>query len=89
MACPTCDHSMHMVGKMMEPLTAAAVFWCPRCGTLKSNVVVDGQPFDGSARVPKLVDRVIELGGLIADEHEDLYDDFERLGIVEAISLDQ
>jgi len=32
MACPTCDHTMQLIGT--EPLR----HWCPRCGTLKSTL---------------------------------------------------
>lgn len=33
MACPTCDHTMQRVGGGDE---SPIVFWCPRCGTLKT-----------------------------------------------------
>lgn len=29
MACPTCDHTMHKIAAQ------EAIFWCPRCGTVK------------------------------------------------------
>lgn len=32
MACPTCDHTMRSVGGV-----GYVVFWCPRCGTIKTN----------------------------------------------------
>lgn len=49
MACPTCSHTMHKLCGGINPLT---VFWCPRCGTINRNGIVD---------VPKLVDRVREF----------------------------
>ncbi len=41
MACPVCEHTMHNVGVMPEPYTKVPLFWCPRCGTLKGNVVTE------------------------------------------------
>lgn len=35
MACKTCDHTMQNVNNGQPP-----VFWCPRCGTLKSKGMV-------------------------------------------------
>ena len=55
------------------------VFWCPRCGTLKIREQVEPT---------LLVQRVIEFAGLLTDEHEDLTDAFERLGILESITLE-
>lgn len=43
MSCPTCSHSMHGL--------AVGAYWCPRCGTLVGGCA------DGSAAVPKLVER--------------------------------
>jgi hypothetical protein len=63
---------------MACPIAGDPVFWCPRCGTLKCLDDVD---------IPKLVDRVIEFGGLLTDER--LIQEFERLGIAEAISLER
>ena len=45
MACPTCDHTMHLIGKTHN--MNSSIFWCPRCGTIKN----DNSPTD----VPKLV----------------------------------
>ena len=36
MACPTCDHTMHNVGEN----GGRTVFWCPRCGGLKTRGAV-------------------------------------------------
>jgi hypothetical protein len=80
MACKTCDHTMHQIaGSKIEP--GNRVFWCPRCGTL-------GRPDSyHENEVPKLVGRVVEFGGLLVDER--LIQEFERLGIAEAISLER
>ena len=48
MSCPTCDHTMHCIGTS-DPL----VFWCPRCGTIKSK--------DEEPDVPTLVQRSLDL----------------------------
>jgi hypothetical protein len=42
MSCPTCDHTMESLGG------GEALYWCPRCGTLKHG----SYPFEA---VPKLV----------------------------------
>lgn len=82
MSCPTCDHTLHKVGVMPEPYTGVPLFWCPRCGTLKANVVQDDD-------VPQLVGRVIEFGGLLTEpRHDDLIAAFERLGVRESICPD-
>lgn len=31
MACPVCNHTMQNIGA-----TGQRIFWCPRCGTLKT-----------------------------------------------------
>ena len=82
MACPTCDHTMTPIGTMghIYPYNDVSLFWCPRCGTLKANVVRE------SDNVPKLVARVIEFAGKLTDEHQDLIDEFERIGIRESIT---
>lgn len=33
MSCPTCEHTMHCVANNPPK---PGVFWCPRCGTLKT-----------------------------------------------------
>ena len=60
MSCPICDHTMHVIGYMPNSsgnsasvvTTGPSVYWCPRCGTLKS---------EGGNDVPKLVPRVRQL----------------------------
>ena len=72
MACENCDHTMQGV--------IPGVFWCPRCGTIKSGERQDA---------PKLVGRVVEFAGKLTDEHQDLIEEFERLGVREAIMKDE
>lgn len=33
MACPTCDHTMQSIGQTKRQ---DSVFWCPRCGTIRT-----------------------------------------------------
>lgn len=51
MSCPTCDHTMHCVGRAFA---GGRVFWCPRCGTLDACPQSDGF----AAQVPVLVQRL-------------------------------
>jgi len=53
MACPTCDHTMKNIGHR----SMYAIFWCPRCGTLKNN-------HDNQFEAPKLVERSRALRSL-------------------------
>ena len=72
MACPTCDHTMHNVGKTGSG--SSFLFWCPRCGTLKGT------------GVPMLVKRCIDFGGYLSGtEHAELIDQYRVLGIEESI----
>lgn len=82
MACQTCDHTVHKVGVMCEPYNDVPLFWCPRCGTLKANVVIQ----EGEA--PSLIGKVIEFAGKLTEEHEDLIVEFESLGIRESTTID-
>ena len=50
MACKTCDHTMQRVNGGEPP-----VFWCPRCGTLKSK---GGVP---EFEAPKAIERAHDL----------------------------
>ena len=80
MACQTCDHTMYNVGVMHEPYTAVPLFWCPRCGTLKANVVTEKD------EIPKLIARVREFVELASPvTHGTLF----RLGVLESIGIDQ
>ncbi len=73
MSCPTCDHTMHAWDE------AGQVFVCPRCGTVRDSEGV---------QVPKLVSRITEFAGKLTEDHQDLIDHFERLGIRESIMVD-
>lgn len=92
MACQVCSHTMHKVGVMPEPYTGVPLFWCPRCGTLKGNVVAEEYAMTVANDVPKLVGRVIEFGRLLRDDQmysgDMLIKEFERLGIRESICPD-
>jgi hypothetical protein len=54
MPCPTCNHTMHNLG-ISEG--GGRIFWCPRCGTLKSENL---SGFEGSD-APMLVGRVRKI----------------------------
>ena len=83
MACQTCDHSVHKVGVMPPPYTEVPLFWCPRCGTLRANVV------NGEDESPKLVERLRAFVAGLPDEDfmdgEDILDELRRLGILESL----
>lgn len=82
MSCPTCGHTMQSLG-MME-MSAIRYFWCPRCGTLKSERC--GHDFIES---PKLVERCREFGKNHLAEHTVSIKDFKAwtgLGIAESIN---
>lgn len=83
MACPTCDHTMQMIGEGVN------TFWCPRCGTIKF----------GSTRpaheAPKLVDHCRQFRkakhpsfiaevGLFGDPV--IAEEWRRLGIEESLT---
>lgn len=82
MACPTCDHTMHRIGVCRPPYESVPVFWCPRCGTLKANVVTEKD------EVPYLVGRVAEFASYFTELDDNLIERFERLGLRESISVD-
>ena len=72
MACPTCSHAMASVG--------SGIFHCGRCGTLI------GCYSDGSAVVPKLVERCREFSAGW-DENDPAAILWHRLGIAESINV--
>ena len=80
MACPTCDHTVHKVGVMPEPHSRCPLFWCPRCGTLKANIVIQEH------ERPKLVSRAVLLALLLRDRNPEALEDLRRLGIIESVS---
>ena len=70
MSCGTCGHTMHGIGH--------AIFWCPRCGTLKHPDVED--------EAPKLVKRCRDFEvRLIADRM--LLERWKLSGIAESINI--
>lgn len=80
MPCPSCDHSMEGLG--------GGVFWCPRCGTLRS-LSVTNLPTDTT---PKLVERCRELEKEVhaaAGEAPWVETAWVRLGVGESINLPQ
>lgn len=76
MPCPTCDHTMHNIGTA----GVAGVFWCPRCGTLKTG---DPEP---DIFTPKLVERCREFA---KSDYPELHSGqlWTRLGIAESINV--
>ncbi len=59
MACETCDHTMQRVNGGEPP-----VFWCPRCGTLKTK---GGVP---EFEVPKVIGRAHSLCASVTEPDE-------------------
>lgn len=81
MACPTCLHTMHSLGKIQE----TSVFWCPHCGTIKTDLA----SHEPDISVPYLVDRVKRFRALANEGQGLLPGDaalWHRLGIGESIS---
>lgn len=77
MACPTCDHTMELVGRMGSEEYPQCLFHCPRCGTVRQG---------GSVYVPKLVERCRKFQeripkGLISSSQKS----WQSLGIAESI----
>lgn len=91
MSCPTCDHTMERITHAGEPVQA--VFWCPRCGTIRTRM--DTMPAgESDDAVPKLVERCREFGKLQylvpapSEERTAIHrmrDEWKRLGIAESI----
>lgn len=65
MACKTCDHTMQRVNDGYP-----RVFWCPRCGTLKSEGMALCQVREFER--PKIVERSMALCATIDDVLNDL-----------------
>ena len=64
MACETCDHTMQRVNEGINP----KVFWCPRCGTIKSKCeIIAPANADAQWSKPELVDRALALCGVALD----------------------
>ena len=79
MACPKCDHTMHKVGVCLPPYTEVPIFWCPRCGTLKANIVT------GEDESPTLVDRVERFADQFGEDDDTIIPVMRRMGILESI----
>jgi len=62
-----------------------SVYMCLRCGT---NKIEDSSLSAPRVYVPKLVPRITEFASKLTDDHQDLIDVFERLGIRESIMVD-
>lgn len=71
MRCPNCGKTMDLWGESGE------VAVCRRCGTVKDSE---------AAQKPELVSMVIEFAQYLTDDHRDLIEHFERLGIRAAIT---
>ena len=85
MSCPTCDHTMPLLGRMRED----PVFICPRCGTICIRITKDGGGFEDQIHVPKLVERCREFENDLhtsAVDAEVLPDFWVTRGIAEAIN---
>ena len=78
MACPTCDHTMRCVGHMINH--EVPLFWCPRCGTLKANVIVDQDD------IPRLVHRCRDFAIHLTESEKHVIDWWEACGIRESIT---
>ena len=78
MACPTCDHTMRCVGHMSNH--EVPLFWCPRCGTLKANVIVDQDD------IPRLVHRCRDFAIHLTESDKHVIDWWEACGIRESIT---
>lgn len=50
MPCPSCTHTMDSLG--------GGCFWCPRCGSLKSDILT-------TQLAPKIVDRLKQMRSLL------------------------
>ncbi len=77
MSCPTCSHTMGLIGYC----NGGSAYHCPRCGTVKhTNNFGDGEP---RVYVPKLVERCREFTQhAVEPETMTLW---LRLGIAESI----
>ncbi len=59
MPCPTCDHTMEMVGGNCD------VPWCPRCGTIGFR--------EATIQAPMLVDRCRDFGNTLGPQWNSLW----------------
>lgn len=72
MVCPTCDHTMQSI--------SSGIFWCPRCGMLKTN---------SDEYIPTLVDRCrrFETHSFKPQTAEEIIPQWHRLGIAASINV--
>ena len=77
MTCSTCDHTMDRLGKSDMGF---GLFWCQRCGTIRSPAFVQDL-------VPKLVKRCREFGKVLNYPEVAQGAVWGELGIEEAIRL--
>lgn len=66
MPCPTCDHTMQSFGVLVE--NGARIYWCPRCGTVKTDFGEDDKR--NETDTPRLPFRVREFIRLTSDKKE-------------------
>lgn len=87
MSCPTCDHTMQGLLSADDcDLLAPRFFWCPRCGTLRTQGVDGERTVDES---PKLVERCRRFRQWMRKASEaksKVYDEWCRYGIAESIT---
>ena len=74
MSCPTCDCTM----QRLDTACPIFIFWCPRCGTLKTEGNVP------ESEAPMLVDRCRKFGETLGPSWRQLW---HMLGIEESIAL--
>lgn len=81
MACPSCDHTMQNIG-IVNPEVQTPLYWCPRCGTLKSNGSGEGN------YTPKLVQRVRDMSHRIESApNQDINKACWKAGIWESVFI--
>ncbi|MHC4676030.1 MAG: hypothetical protein ACYTBZ_26365, partial [Planctomycetota bacterium] len=70
-----------------HPYDGVPMFWCPRCGTLKANVVSQNQPPSLPARVRKFLELISNDARYTAEaleRHESLRGHAHRIGLYES-----
>lgn len=75
MPCPTCDHTMQNLGvELAADSPVNAVFWCPRCGTIKSRRAGSTEEFVSNS-VPFWMQRpyvqLVSCNGLLHETGDD------------------
>ncbi len=80
MSCPTCSHTMELIGYC----DGGSAYHCPRCGTVKhTNNFGDGEP---RVYVPKLVERCRVFSKALGNATgKSLAVSWQTLGISESI----